>query len=148
MASNRSKNNHLENFPIGVKIKLSALWVSVMFCYVYGDFFSLFVPDRIQKLIDGHSGIGTTTPYSLLAFAMLMTIPSLMIFFSLVLKPGINRLVNIGIGSLFTLIMILILITTTSKWMIFYSYLAVIEIILTGLIIYYAWKWPKQMTTN
>ncbi|NRF38057.1 DUF6326 family protein [Pedobacter foliorum] len=148
MASNRSKNIHLENLPVGVKIKLSALWASVMFCYVYGDFFSLFVPDRIQKLIDGHSGVGTTTPYSLLAFAMLMTIPSLMIFLSLVLKPSINRSANIGIGSLFTLIMILILFTTTSKWMIFYSYLALIEIILTSLIICYAWKWPKQTTTN
>ncbi len=115
-----------------------------MFCYVYGDFFSLFIPGHIQHLIEGKSGVGATTPLSLVAFALLMTIPSVMIFLSLVLAPHINRWANIGTGVLFTLIMALILVTSLSEWRLFYTYLAFVEILLTSAVVWYAWKWPHQ----
>ena len=144
MLAEKTKKKVLADFRIHVRFKLSALWVAVMFCYVYGDFFSLFVPGRIKSLMDGESGVGTTTPLSLLAFAILMTIPALMIFFSLVLKPAINRWINIVTGIFFTAIMVLIIISSIERWMIFYIYLAVVEIILTGLIVWQAWTWPRQ----
>ena len=34
----------LEDFKVNVKIKLSVLWTSVMFCYIYEDYFELYVP--------------------------------------------------------------------------------------------------------
>ena len=138
------KNNNLEDFKINIRIKLSALWGSVMFCYVYGDFFTLFVPGRIKGLADGTSGLGTTTPLTLLGFAIFMTLPSLMIFLSLVLKPKINRWINISLGILCTAIMILIIISSMSEWMMFYIYFAFIEIILTSSIVWHAWTWPNQ----
>lgn len=134
----------LENFKVNIKIKLAALWTAVMFCYVYGDFFSLFVPGRIKGLMDGHSGVGDTSPYSLLSFAILMTIPSLMIFLSVALKPKVNRILNLITGTLFTLIMLLILATSINKWMLFYGYLALVEVVLTILVIVHAWTWPRQ----
>lgn len=134
----------LEDIKVNIRFKLSALWASVMFCYVYGDFFGLFTPGRIKDLMDGQSGMGTTTPFTLLAYAVLMTIPSLMIFLSLVLKPGISRWVNIITGIFFTLIMGLILVTTKSSWMLFYRYFAFIEIVLTGTIVWLSWKWPRS----
>ena len=143
MLSNQTQKHHLEDFKINIKLKLSALWVAVMFCYVYGDFFSLFVPGRIKDLMDGQSGVGATTPSSLLSFAIMMTIPSLMIFFSLVFKPQINRWTNIVAGVLFTLIMALILTKSISEWKIFYAYLACIEMILTGSVVWLALRWPK-----
>ncbi len=138
------KKNNLEDWSINTKIRLSALWIAVMFCYVYGDFFSLFVPGRIKNLMEGNSGAGATTPFSLLAFAVLMTLPALMIFLSLVLKPAINRRVNIILGIFFTLIMALIVVMSISKWMLFYIYLACVEIALTSLIVWHAVKWPRQ----
>lgn len=141
MASNQHYQR--EDFRINIKLKLSALWISAMFCYVYGDFFSLFVPGRIQDLMDGKSGVGATTPYSILSFALLMTIPILMIVLSLVLKPAVNRWLNIGAGIFFTLIMVLILVTSLSKWMLFYVYLALVEVILTSTIVWISWKWPR-----
>lgn len=134
----------LEDFSINIKLKLSALWISTMFCYVYGDVFKLFVPSQLQGLLNGQSGVGATTPSSLLSFAVLMTIPSLMIILSLVLKPAINRWVNISVGILFTFVMALILFTTKNEMMIFYRYLALVEIILTGSIVWLAWSWPKR----
>lgn len=136
--------NNLEDFKINVKFKLSALWTFLMFCYVYGDFFSLFVPGRIQNLMSGNSGTGSTTPWTLLIYAILLTIPSLMIFLSLALKPKANRLANICIGIFFTVVMILVTGTSINKWMIFYVFLGSIEIVITCLITWYAWKWPKQ----
>lgn len=140
MAAN---NRAFEDMPISIKTKLSACWIAVMFCYVYGDFFLLFVPGRIKNLMEGNSGAGTTTPLSLLAFAIMMTVPIVMIVLSLVLKPRINRMVNIAAGILFTLIMGLVVATSFGEWMIFYTYLGILEMILTILIIWQAWKWPK-----
>jgi hypothetical protein len=123
--------NTLEDLKVNIKLKLAALWTSLMFCYVYGDFFSLFVPGRIQRLIDGESGAGETTPVMLLLYAVLLALPALMIFFSVTLKARLNRLLNIIMGVFFTLVMILVVLTSLSEWMVFYTFLGVIEIILT-----------------
>jgi hypothetical protein len=134
--------NTLEDLKVNIKLKLAALWTSLMFCYVYGDFFSLFVPGRIQRLIDGESGAGETTPVMLLLYAVLLALPALMIFFSVTLKARLNRLLNIIMGVFFTLVMILVVLTSLSEWMIFYTFLGVIEIILTCTIVWQAIKWP------
>lgn len=139
-----SNKNKLEDFGINIKIKLSALWIAVMFCYVYGDYFILFVPGHIKDMMDGNSGVGNTSPVSILSFALMMTFPILMIVLSLVLKPQINRWANISVGIIFTLIMALIVFTSKGKWMLFYIYLGCVEIILTSLIVWLAWKWPGQ----
>jgi hypothetical protein len=134
----------LENYTPPTKLKLAALWTSTMFCYVYGDFFSLYVPKKIERIMQGQSGVGDTTPLALLSFALLMTIPSVMITLSLVLKPAINRWLNIVMGIVFTLIMALILAMSISReWMMFYSYLAAVEIVLTLTIVRLAWKWTN-----
>jgi hypothetical protein len=140
----KTSNGTLENFHINVRIKLAALWVVVMFCYLYGDFFTLFVPGRIQGLINGNSGIGPVSPVKLLMFAILMTLPSLMILMSLTAKPVVSRWANVSMGVFFTAIMILVLSTSISTWMMFYTFLGAIEITMTSLVIWYAWRWPKH----
>jgi hypothetical protein len=72
----------------------------------------------------------------------MMSIPSLMVFLSLVLKPNLNRWLNIILGILYTLI---ILATMPHAWL-YYLYLGVIEAVLTLLIAWVAWTWPKQET--
>jgi hypothetical protein len=139
-----SNRPNLQDFQINVKFKLSALWASVMFCYIYGDYFSLYVPGQIEGLMKGESGVGETTPFKLVLFALLMAIPSIMIFLSLALKPTINRILNVVFGLFFTAIMVLIIFTIKNPWMNFNIVLAVIESIITVLIIGYAWKWPKE----
>jgi len=41
--------------------------------------------------------------------------------------------------------MILIAITSISAWHTFYVFLAILESLITLLIVWYAWKWPKKM---
>lgn len=131
-----------EDFRINIKLRLAALWTSLMFCYVYGDFFSLFVPGRIQRLMDGNSGAGQTTPVMLLVYAVLLATPALMIFLSVALKARLNRLLNIIMGGFFTLVMILVTATSLGEWMLFYTFLGIVEIILTCIIVSQAVKWP------
>ena len=65
---------HLEDFKINVKFKLSALWTAVMFCYIYGDYFSLYVPTCIAGFISGETMLDS--PLKLFAASMLMAIPA------------------------------------------------------------------------
>ena len=136
---------HLEDFKINVKLKLSALWTAVMFCYIYGDYFSLYVPTCIAGFISGETMLDN--PLKLFAASMLMAIPALMIFLSLALNPKISQWINILFGTIYTAIMILIAITSIAPWWTFYVFLAIVESCLTLLIVWHAWRWPVQSST-
>ena len=43
----------LEDIKVPVRYKLSAMWASVMFCYIYVDYFELYVPGKLQGMLDG-----------------------------------------------------------------------------------------------
>jgi Family of unknown function (DUF6326) len=132
----------LDDFKIHVKVKLSALWASVMFCYVYGDYFELYTPGKLQGMQLGRMGpLGPATQGVLLGASILMAIPSVMVFLSLVLRPTTCRWLNIVLGGIYTAIMLLIAI---EGGFVFYVFLAIVEVVLTSLIIWYAWRWPRQ----
>jgi hypothetical protein len=131
----------LHDLTIHVKIKLSALWASVMFCYIYGDYFGLFQPGHLQAMLEGKiPPLGTATQAVLVGTSLMMVIPSVMVFLSLALKANLNRWVNIIFGVIYSVI---ILITMRGSWA-FYIFLGVVEVTLTALVVWYAWNWPKQ----
>jgi hypothetical protein len=144
MNSNKTAPMVLEDVNIPVKIKLSALWVSVMLCYIYGDYFGLYKPGALQEMLDGEMGpLGPTTQGVLLGTAIMMAIPGVMVFLSLALKANASRRLNIILGVIYTVIM---LITMPGAW-VFYIFLGVVEVALTALIVWYAWNWPKREAT-
>ncbi len=132
----------LENSKVNIKIKLAALWASVTLCYLYGDYFELYTPDKIDSLITGENNLDS--PVKLLIASIVMSISSVMVAASIILKPKINRILNIIFGTLFTLMMVLIGIYSTHEWYLFYVFLAFLESIITALIVWYAWKWPRE----
>lgn len=133
----------LEDIKIHVKLKLSALWVSVMFCYIYADYFGLYVPGALQRMLEGKMGpLGPTTQGVLVGTSVMMANPSVMVFLSLALKPNLNRWVNIILGLIYTVIILI----TMWDWA-FYIFYGIIEVTLTALIVWYAWHWPKQEAT-
>jgi hypothetical protein len=135
----------LHDLKIHVKFKLSALWASVMFCYIYGDYFGLFQPGQLQAMLAGKMPpLGATTQAVLVGTSLMMVIPSVMVFLSLALKADLNRWVNIIFGVIYSVI---ILITMQGSWA-FYIFLGVVEVILTALVVWYAWTWPKQEATS
>lgn len=123
-------------------MKLFALWSSVMFCYIYGDYFELYQPGKLQGMIAGKTALGTVSQGILLGMATVMVIPSLMAFLSLVLPSKVNRWLNIILGAAYTIVMILAI---QGSWH-FYTLFGLIEMILTTLIAWYAWTWPRKPT--
>ena len=134
--------NMLENQKVNIKIKLATLWASVTFCYLYGDYFELYTPDKVNSLITGENNLDS--PTKLLIASIILAISSVMVAASIILKPKINRILNIIFGTLFTLMMVFIGIISTNEWYLFYVFLAFLESIITALIVWYAWKWPKE----
>ena len=131
----------LEDFKVNIKFKLSALWVSVTICYLYGDYFELYVPHKVAGLVNGNNILDS--PMKLFAASVLLAIPALMVSLSIILKPVINRWLNIIFGLFFTAIMVLIAFVSIKPWLMFYVFLAIVESMLTSLIVWYAWRWNK-----
>jgi Family of unknown function (DUF6326) len=141
MNSNKTSATSFEDFKINIKIKLSAIWASVTLCYLYGDYFELYVPLKTQGLVNGVNILDS--PIKLFAASVLLAIPALMVCLSILLKPILSRRLNIIFGLFFTSIMLMIAFTSISPWRTFYVFLAITESCLTSLIVYYAWKWEK-----
>lgn len=135
----------LTDMPVHIRFRLSALWTSLMLCYIYCDYFHLFVPGHIESLIQGKSVGGPISPAKLVAFAVMMSIPALMVALSLILPSRWSRMLNIAFGILYTLIMIAVASMSIGEWYIFYSYFALIEIALSVTITIMAWRWPKTV---
>ncbi len=134
------KITQMENVKINVKIKLSALWVVMMLLYIYADILRLFMPGQVEEMIAGKMGPFPVTQSSLLAASTLMIIPAVMVFLSLTLKSKVNRWANIIFGVLYTFVNISNLIGETWAYYIFFG---IVEIVLTVLIVRYAWKWTN-----
>lgn len=137
----KNKRSQYEDFKTNVKLKLAALWTSVMFLYIYGDYFELYVPEKVTGLLNGKNVLNT--PYKLLSATIALTLPSLMIFLSLVIKPKWNRIFNISFGVFLTLFTLLVGVSSFTEWRIFYMMLSLGESIITSIIVWTAWHWPK-----
>lgn len=131
----------LDNPKINIKIKLSALWTSLVFCFLYGDYFELYTPGKVDSLLTGNNVLDS--PMTLLIASVILAIPSLMVALSVLLNAKLNRIINISFGILFTLMMLLIGINSMTPWYTFYVFLAFLESLITIFIIWLAWKWPK-----
>jgi hypothetical protein len=129
----------MEDVKVNVKFKLSALWASVTLCYLYGDYFELYVPNKVAGLLSGENILDS--PMKLFGASILLAIPALMVSLSIISKPLINRWLNIIFGVIFTAIMVLIAFVSIKLWLTFYVFLAIVESILTSLIVWYAWRW-------
>jgi hypothetical protein len=141
MNSSVTNTSDFEDLKVNIKIKLSALWASVTFLYIYGDYFELYVPNKVQGIINGNSMLDN--PVKLFAASVLLVVPSLMVCLSVILKTKINRRLNLIAGIFFTAIMLLIAVTSISEWRAFYVFYAIVESMLTSIIVWYAWRWTK-----
>ena len=132
-----------DDVKVNVRFKLAALWSSVMFFYIYGDYFELYQPGKLQNMLAGNTVFGTVSQKIVLGMSVMMITPAMLPFLSLVLPARVNRWLNIVAGALYTAIMILAI---RGSWH-FYIMFGLIEVTLTALVIWYAWTWPKQPAT-
>lgn len=139
-----SSSGIVEDVRIGVRLKISALWIAMLFLFAYGDIFGFFQEGQIEEVIAGEvSGIEITETF-LFAVSVYIAIASVMVFLSLVLRPMVNRWTNIVLPILYIVSIGVSAIGETSAYFIF---LSLAESALLVLIVWYAWTWPKREGT-
>lgn len=113
-----------------------------MFLYIYADYFGLYVPGVLQSMIAGEMRpLGPTTQKVLLGTSLMMAIPSLMIFLSVSLPAKVSRWLNMCFGVLYSAI----ILVTMWRWA-FYVVYGFVEVGLTLLIVWQAWRWPRTQS--
>ncbi|WP_196893812.1 DUF6326 family protein [Aureivirga marina] len=143
--NNKEKVAVLNDFKINVKVKLGILWSALMFLYIYADYFRLMVPGKIESFIAQKSPIGPTTPNVLITFSILLIVPILMIFLSVLLKPIFSKWLNIIVATFYACISLLIIFTSIkNEWQYFFVLFNIVEVVVFGIIIFQALKWPKN----
>jgi len=125
---------------VNVRIKISALWASMLFVFAYVDLFSLYRADFRADLEAGEISGFTVNQSFLLGTTAYVVIPSLMVFLSLILRPGVNRIANIALSIMYALT---IIAGAIGEWN-YYILGSAIEVVQLGAIVYYAWTWPKE----
>jgi Family of unknown function (DUF6326) len=116
-----------------IKVKLSTLWIFVMFNMVFADIIGFLNPGTLEEII-----AMKPAPGLLLIFSILTEIPIAMIVLSRWLKYRANRWANIITG----LITILYVIGGGSG-NVTYIFFATIEVVCMLFIVWYAWKWTE-----
>jgi hypothetical protein len=131
----------LEPSPVNVRVKIAALWTSMLFVFAYVDLFSLYRPDFRADVEAGEVAGFAVNQTFLLATTAYVVIPSLMVFCVLVLRPRLNRIVNIVLAMVYA---VSIVAATIGEWT-YYLLGSLIEAALLAAVVFYAWTWPKEI---
>ncbi len=113
-----------------------------MFNYLYADVTGFYAPGMIEGIIAGDVGGLQLTQAFLLGSAVLMEIPIVMVLLSRTLKYRANRWANIITGTIYTGV-ILFTMTYFGVPPAYYLFFGTVEVVITALIVWYAWRWPK-----
>ena len=129
-----------EWFPPAVSTtasRLSWLWVFYMFNTAYIDINTLYY----SVFINHHANVHYTQTF-LLGAAVLVEIPTAMVILSRMLRYRWNRLTNVIVGVLLTVIQIATLFVGTPT--LAYGFISAILIATSAGIAWYAWNWSEQ----
>ena len=129
-----------EASKVNLRIKISALWASMLFVFAYVDLFSLYRPDVRADIGAGEMAGFPINQGFLLGTTLYIVIPSLMVALALILRPRVNRIANITLGALYALTTVA---GAIGEWN-YYVLGSVVEVAMLGAIVYYAWTWPKE----
>ena len=115
------------------KILLSATWVVVTLIYLYDDVLRICSGDFAKSMANLSFNQGVW-----LGIAILMLMPILMVFFTLVLTQPVSRWVNIIVAVFFFLFNLVGLPTYPS---LYDKFLLAVNLVVNGITIWYAWRW-------
>jgi len=127
------------DYSINPRIKIAALWTSVLFIFVYVDLFGMYRADVRADIAAGKIAGFSIGQVYLLGVMVYVALPSLMVFLSLVLAVKVTRMVNIVLAALYA---VTIAGSAVGEWN-YFIVGSLIEAALLVMIGYYAWTWPK-----
>jgi hypothetical protein len=128
-----------------VRIILSALWAARMLSGLQGDVVRFLGPGFLEETIAGGTDVPITNEL-LLIMSIIFAVPIFMSFLTLTLKYPVVRWANLSIGIFFVVFDLVFLglslfVWPFSAYEVFWS---IVYLVFTALVVWYAWKWPKQ----
>ena len=124
------------------KVLFSTLWIFVTVNYIFCDVFTLFHSESLKQLMTGEMGGMKINQSFLLSFSILMEMPMVMIVLSRILPYKSNRLANIIVALIMTLVQAATLFTDDNT--LHYIFFSIIEVGTTSFILYSAWNWTES----
>jgi len=113
----------------------------MLFVFAYVDIFGFLRADVLKAALDGKvATTGFTINQVFLTFTLIyILLPTLMVVLTLLLKPRVNRIVNIVVSLVY---LITIIVSAIGETWAYYFLGSFIEVILLVAISRTAWKWP------
>jgi Family of unknown function (DUF6326) len=126
---------------VDVKLVLCALWITMLFVFAYVDIFASLRADVLKAALDGKvATTGFTVNQVFLTLTLIyILLPTLMVVLSLLLKPRVNRIINIVVSAFY---IITIIGSAIGETWAYYFLGSFIEVILLAAIARTALKWP------
>ena len=125
---------------IDTKTLLSTLWIVVMINMLKADILSLNIPGSAEELAKTSDTVGISITQLMLGGAIMMEISIAMIILSRLLKPAVNRLVN-----MFASVMTIVFVIGGGASYPHYLFIATVEVICLLLII---WIFQPHSSAN
>jgi Family of unknown function (DUF6326) len=127
--------------PVDVKLVLSALWIAMLFVFAYVDIFAFFRADVLRAALDGEvADAGFTVDQLFLTLTLVyIVLPALMVVLSLVLRPEVNRIVNVVVSLVY---LVSVVASCIGEDWAYYLIGSLVEAVLLVAIARTAWTWP------
>lgn len=136
------KSNQFTRNLLDVQIILSALWVARMLTGFVGDVLKFYEPGLVEQILVGEvDGMPLNQGFRLAA-AFIFVLPVFMVYLSLTLPDKANRWLNIILALLFFALNLIGELPTYEYA--YRTFLVIIEMVFLALIVWHAWRWPKQ----
>ena len=139
--------NLLDNPPVPLQAKLAAAWTSLMFFYIYIDYFHLYKPGAIDQIRGGDIFKFHITPTLMTIFVVVIGIPALMVMLSMTLPARANRTLNLVVASLYIPVTVFNAAGASSDWAFYYGFHIGIEVLILAFILRSAWTWPRRVAS-
>ena len=140
----RTPRSHtaLEDLRMPVQAKLAAAWTSLMFLYIYVDYFQLYKPGAIDQIRGGVVWELDISQTFVVIGLTSVAIPALMVMLSTTLPARVNRATNLVVASLY--IPLSMFNAVGESWIYFYGLSIGLEVLLLAFILRSAWTWPRR----
>ena len=126
------------------KIKISVLWLFASIAFLAHQILVLMEPGIIAHLMAGEAEGQKIGPELILFFAIIMLVPMLMAFLSLILKDSMDRWVNIIVGAIFAVLWSVGVVDAAQSAYWGGALMTLSTVVASALIVWYAWK-SKQI---